>query len=193
QAQLGGDGVARCVLVAGRHHRPHAPGQFGAVRFAAVEEVLALPVGGPAVERAHHRYLGGGQAAGVVGAGRALDAGRVEGAGPRVGDDAMRVGAGRHDRGVQGGQLLRGEDLVTGGVHVDLGEPGFEQAGQGCPVVGLGAGEDAVEIGGVPLGQVERLVAAVGDAVEVGVGRPAPVEGVDDRLGGDREAVLGAV
>ena len=105
----------------------------------------------------------------------------------------MCIGAGAHDGGVQRGQLGRVEDLAPLRVHVGADQPRLEHSDQRGPVVGRCADEDAVEVGGIPLGERERLAAAVRDAVEVRVRGRAAVVRADDRLRGEREIVLGPV
>ena len=105
-------------------------------------------------------------------------------------DAVLRIARGE-DGGGDGRALDAGD--VGGGIGVD-GLADIDAGGQHVgPDVGGGAGEDAVIIGGEPLGFHERFAAAIGAAIEIGVLRGLAVERLDEALGVDGGEVQGAI
>src|SRR5215467_10683627 len=108
------------------------PVQLGPIWQAAVVQAPAALVDGAAVELTDRADLRWGQARISVLAGRALDEGGVESALPRVGDDPMRVTAGRDHGRVQRRDLAGGQDLVAARAGV-AGSPARHSAAPAAP------------------------------------------------------------
>ena len=94
---------------------------------------------------------------------------------------------------MQGWKFLYGEDLSALRIAVCVGYPSLKQTDKRRPVVGGSAGNDSIEILRVALCERQSLVAAIGDAAEVRIGRLPPIVGSDHRLHGLRKLMLGAV
>ena len=166
------------------------PVQFRPVKRLAGGQKGAIPgILRAGIELARHLGLGRGQAGGGVGGTvSAGDAGRVELAQGRLGNqpvpDPVQPVAGRDHRLVQHGQPGRCQDDLARRIGIRPRLPAVIERVLDLKQHRRSPGNDAVEIVGETHGLHQRLAPAIRAAVEIAIGRVLTVKGADQRPGG---------